>query len=154
MQRFNVSTRLFDKHRRPITQYFSDPRRNLRRVITNPDDRVGAEFSRMGQHLAKRVVAGPFAQVRVKPNVATEQTLNPRADVPDDRPGAHDQYPGEWVHATTEAAAVAVLNTTRGEGAIAAGARARKYVQQWSWDEVRHLWGRILLGAELPLVGG
>src|SRR5881392_2408197 len=77
-----LNLRRLHKHRRPITQYFRDPRRNLRRVITTPDDRVGAEFARMGQHLAKRVVAGPFAQVRVKRNVATEQTLNPRADVP------------------------------------------------------------------------
>src|SRR5439155_17573909 len=30
-----------------------------------------------------------------------------------DRLGAHDQYPAEWVHATTEAAALAIVNTTR-----------------------------------------
>jgi glycosyltransferase involved in cell wall biosynthesis len=70
-----------------------------------------------------------------------------------DRPGAHEQYPAEWVHAATEAAAISILNTTRGEGPIATGERARAYAQQWTWDEVRHLWGRILLGAEVPLAG-
>jgi len=53
-------------------------------------DRVGAERPRVREHIAEGVVARPLAQRRVKRNVATEQALNARADVANNRPRPHD----------------------------------------------------------------
>src|SRR5207247_1203696 len=69
------------KHRRSVAQYLGNPRRNLRRIIPNPDHRVGARFARLRQHLPKCVVARPFTKRRVKRYVPAEQALDARAYV-------------------------------------------------------------------------
>jgi hypothetical protein len=59
-----------------------------------PDDRsacrVGAEFTRMCEHLVKGIPACPLAQFRIKRNVSAEQTLDVRAYVSHNRARAHN----------------------------------------------------------------
>jgi hypothetical protein len=61
-----------------------------------------------------------------------------------ERPGAHDQYLDEWVHASADAAARAILRV-RDQGWRREGTRAREYAaQHWTWDTVEPVWNEIL----------
>jgi len=60
-----------------------------------------------------------------------------------DRPGARDQYPPEWVHESTDAAATAVLRAVD-SGWRAESQRAREYVEQWGWEQLAPAWDGLL----------
>ena len=76
-------------NRRAITQYFCDARRNLCRIVTNPDDSVGTKGSGVSEHLLVSIIPRPLAQGSVEGNVPSHKTLKACANVPDDRPGAN-----------------------------------------------------------------
>src|SRR5580658_1997841 len=74
-----------DLHGCAVAKNLGYPRRDFRRVVAHADDRVGAELVGVGDHVAKGVVARPFAQFGVDGDVAAEQTLDAGADVSDNR---------------------------------------------------------------------
>jgi hypothetical protein len=83
------SIRCFHKDRRAVTKHFSDPGGDFIRVITHTDDRVRAELARVQDHFIERILARPFAQIRVERNIPAEEALNARAEIADDGTRAH-----------------------------------------------------------------
>jgi glycosyltransferase involved in cell wall biosynthesis len=62
-----------------------------------------------------------------------------------ERPGAADQYPPEWVHASPKLAAAAVLEVVYEEGAEARGAEAVEFAgKRWSAESVGPRWAEVL----------
>src|ERR1039458_9535337 len=91
-------------HRRAVAQHLAYARADLRRVVTDADDRVGAQLAGMADHLVERVLARPLAQRRVERDVPAKQALDMRAEIAHNRAGAHDNtahYPERLGHSVT-----------------------------------------------------
>ena len=93
IQRFNLLTARLHKHGRAVTQHFGDAVPNLRRIVADADDGVGAQFARVRQHLRKGVCPRSLAERRVKRDVPAEDRLDARAEITDHRARPHDDAP-------------------------------------------------------------
>jgi hypothetical protein len=87
---FSFSTLTFHMHRRSVTQNFRDPLPDFRRVITNSDHRVGAQFRCMRHHLLKRIFARLFAKRPVNGNIPAKNRLDGRAEISDNGSRPHN----------------------------------------------------------------
>jgi glycosyltransferase involved in cell wall biosynthesis len=62
-----------------------------------------------------------------------------------ERPGAAEQYPSSWVHASPDAAAEAILDVVYRHRVEAESARALELAKErWSYESVSALWAEVL----------
>src|SRR6266571_8240604 len=78
-------------NRGAVAQNLADSGRNLRRIVTDANYRIGAQLPGVRDHLIESIFPRAFAQRGVKGDVPAEQALETRADVADNRAGTHDE---------------------------------------------------------------
>src|SRR4051812_5713958 len=81
---------LFHQHRRAVAEHFSNPGRNLSRIVTNSDHRIRSQSASMCKHLVEGIVSRSFAKAGIKGYISPEQTLNARPDISNNGSGSHN----------------------------------------------------------------
>src|SRR5689334_11048722 len=76
-------------HRGPIAKHFRHAGHDLRGVVADSDDRVGAERLRMPDHAGIGVGARAFAQLSEERDIAAPNGLKDSAERPEDRAGSY-----------------------------------------------------------------
>ncbi len=80
----------FDHHGSAICENFGDALHDFVGVVAEGDDRVGSELSGMKRHHGVGVLAGFFAELGEKSDVATNESLQASADRGEDVARADD----------------------------------------------------------------
>jgi len=111
----------FDDDGRAVGEDFGDARHDLRRVVADADDGVGAELCGVRKHELESVAAGSLAQAGVEGDVTAENRLDARREVPYDGARAHD----DAAHDTQILGDAVAVDGKRGggEGVLDAGLR-------------------------------
>jgi hypothetical protein len=81
---------LFDNDGGAVTEHFGHALHDLGGIITDSDDRVSAKRGRMFAKQLIGVLSGAFAKIGIDRNVAANQRLQGRSDVPDDAARSHN----------------------------------------------------------------
>src|SRR5260221_1044800 len=73
-----------DDHRRSIAKNLGDAAHDLGRIVTNPDDRVGADRARMLDHELESLRSCLLAETAEQRDIAAEECLQRSADRAED----------------------------------------------------------------------